>query len=165
MGPIPSSHQDPAKHAAIAVRSARVVELKNEGLTFREIADQLGVSLGTVWKDFDRALERVMEPNVNAYRADAHARLVKVREVVEDVINRRHLVVSASGRVAVDEDENPLEDDGVVLAAANQLIRIDEREAKLLGLDAKNELAVTGNLTYEFLGLTDEVAGEDASPG
>jgi hypothetical protein len=94
-----------------------------------------------------------MEPSVTAYRAEAHARLVQLREVVEDVIRRRHLVVSASGRIALDEDENPVEDDGVLLAAADRLLKIDEREAKLLGLDARPEVQITGTLAYEFVGF------------
>lgn len=151
------------KEAEILARRTRVVQLRTEGRTFREIAKELGVSVGLVHNDFDASIERVLEPNVAAYRAEHVARLHQMRAVVKDVLERRHLLVSASGRVAVDENEEPLEDDGVVLAATDRLLKIDEAERKLLGLDAKPELSVTGNLTYEILGFPDPAGAGDAA--
>lgn len=126
--------------------------LKEEGLTFREISKQLGVSLGLVHKDFEASLTRVLEPSVTAYRAEHVARLHKMREVVEDVLQRRHVIVSASGRIAYDDD-GPVEDDGVVLSAIDRLHKIDEAERKLLGLDVRPEVQITGTLAYEITGL------------
>lgn len=148
------------RRAAVAQadRDRQVVDLKRTGLTFREIAAQLGLSLGTVHKSFNRGLTRVVEPAVTEYRAEHVARLATLREVVEDVINRRHLVVS-DGRIVRDGADLPLEDDGVVLAAADRLLKIDEAERRLLGLDAKPELEISGNLSYRVIGLDDDGPG------
>lgn len=151
-----SRHGDTVRAKEINARRQRVMQLKDQGLTFREIAKELGVSLGLVHKDFEASLTRVLEPDVAAYRAEHTARLKKMREVVEDVIARRHLLVAASGRVAVDEDGEPIEDDAIVLAATDRLVKIDEAERKLLGLDAKPELRIEGALTYSILGLDDD---------
>lgn len=150
-----AARRDPAR---IEKRRARVMELREEGLTFREIADTLGVSASLIHKDFEACLRNVVEPAVESYRASQVARLAKMREIAQDVIDRRHLVVSASGRVAVDLDGEPIEDDSIVLSAIDRLVKIDEAERKLLGLDVKPEVEITGNLTYQILGMGDSEA-------
>lgn len=161
------------KELEITRRRVRVIELREQGLSFREISREIGVSLGLVHRDFEASIERILEPNVAAYRAEHTARLHKMRAVVEDIIDRRHVVVQqghvVSEILGSDDDGQPifgepLEDDSIVLAAMDRLHKIDEAERKLLGLDAKAELAVTGNLTYEFLGLNG-VPDENGSTG
>jgi hypothetical protein len=46
-----------------------------------------------------------------------------------------------------------LEDDAPVLAAVDRLLRIQERRAKLLGLDAPVRADVGGKLSYEIVGV------------
>jgi hypothetical protein len=55
------------------------------------------------------------------------------REVWQ-VLQRTHVVVS-QGRVVKDDNGVPIPDDAPVLAATDRLLKIQERRAKLLGLD------------------------------
>ena len=57
-----------------------------------------------------------------------------------DVLQRNHVVVS-QGRV-VELDGVPIPDDAPVLAAIDRLLKIQERRAKLLGLDAPTQSRV-----------------------
>jgi hypothetical protein len=155
-----------AKHKELEItrRRARVIELREEGLTFREISKELGVSLGLVHKDFAASIERILEPNVAAYRAEHVARLHQMRGVTQDILDRRHVVVQqghvVSEILGSDDDGQPifgepLEDDSIVLAAMDRLHKIDEAERKLLGLDARPEVQITGSLRYVIEGLDD----------
>ncbi len=161
---IPSINQDPVKQAAIVKRRLRVMQLRADGLTFRDIAKELDVSVGLVHRDFEASLTRVLEPNVEAYRAEHVARLAKMRAVAQDVIDRRHLIVSVSGKVVRDDNGDPIEDDTIVLQAMDRIHKLDEAERKLLGLDARPEIAITGTLAYEVVGLG-LPSGDDKDPG
>lgn len=157
-----SRHSDPRKRAEIAERNAQIVALKNEGLTFREIAERMGISRMTAYNGFTEALERIGEPEVAAYRAEQIARLAGMRQAVMDVLASKHVTIQ-QGRVVrertgTDANGNPvygpaIEDDGPVLAAVDRLLKIEEAERKLLGLDAKPEVQVNGTLRYVITGV------------
>lgn len=143
-------------------RRARVLELRGEGKTFREIAAAMGISLGLVHGDFETALREIPAKSVEAYREHQAAELNKLRAIVQDVVERRHVIVS-EGRVVHDDDDEPLEDDGMVLAAIDRLMKINDREAKLFGLDARPEVQITGTLAYEVLGFGSGDKQEDGA--
>jgi hypothetical protein len=52
-------------------------------------------------------------------------------------------------------DGAPLLDDAPVLAAVDRLLKVQERRAKLLGLDVpvKRQVEVDGGLRYEVVGV------------
>ena len=57
--------------------------------------------------------------------------------------NARHYVVTQSGKIVLDpETDQPMLDDGPVLAAIDRLVKILDRVAKLRGLDAPQRLEV-----------------------
>lgn len=158
-----SPRSNKPKSAEIAARGMRVVELKMEGKTFQEIADELGVSIGTVHADFNRSIDKVVEPAVTEYRARQGAELTTMKETVLDVIRRRHVAIS-DGRIVHDAAGDPIADDGPLLAAVDRLVKIQDREAKLYGLDARPEVQITGTLAYEVLGFGVS-GGENSQPG
>lgn len=127
-------HSKPLTDLARAELDAQVVELKRQDLTFAEIAQVLGISKTSAFRGFHRALPRIAEPAANAYRAEHLARLELAREAVMEVLTNKHVTVSNG--VVVRVGGKALADDGPILAAIDRLLRIDEREAKLLGLDA-----------------------------
>ena len=141
------------QRAAAVERAKRVVDLRAEGKTFEEIADELGVSIGLVHRDLERTLAHVADPNVAALRAKQGAELTMMKAVVLDVVQRRHLAINQAG-VVRDDEGKPLMDDGPLLAAVDRLIRIGEREAKLYGTDARPEIQITGTLAYEIAGFS-----------
>lgn len=144
-------HGKPADDLARADQDAKIVELKRQDLTFQQIADVLGISRASAHRGFHRALPRITEPAASAYRAEHLARLELARSVVLDILAAKHLTVSNG--VVVRQDGQVLEDDAPTLAAVDRLVKLDEREAKLLGLDAKTELDHSGTLTIEFVGV------------
>lgn len=152
--------------AATAQLDAKIMELKRQDLSFQQIADQLGISRAAAHRGFHRALPRVTEPQASAYRAEHLARLELMREVVLGIVETRHVTISnghvVSEIVGTDEETGkpiygePYEDDGVVMAAVETLRKLDEREARLLGLDAKAEVSMSATVRYEIVGLTGE---------
>jgi hypothetical protein len=85
------------------------------------------------------------------------------------VLERKHLMVSHGkivrlGQPFVNDDGNaevddgrgePLKDDAPVLAAIDRLLKIQERRAKLLGLDIPVKQLIGGNIaiTHNFEGV------------
>jgi hypothetical protein len=155
-------HGKPAADLALAEQDAKIIELKRQDLTFQQIAEELGISRAAAHRGFHRGLPRVTEPAAIAYRADHLARLELMREVVMGILGTRHVSIS-NGEVVREitgqDDEGkpvygePYEDDSVVLAAAATLLKIDERESKLLGLDSAKKVDMSGSITYEIVGI------------
>jgi hypothetical protein len=160
------SDPDAPQHAlSTAEKQAAVVELVREGNTFREIAEQMGLSKTYVHRLFHAGVDRIPAENVQAYRERQLADIELARTAVMEVLGGQHVVVQ-NGRIVapiVGRDEetgkpifgDPLEDQGPVLAAVDRLLKLSEREAAILGSDAKKQLEHSGAVTYRVHGLRD----------
>jgi predicted transcriptional regulator len=116
-----------AKHDEILDRRAKVWEMRVGGMTVREIATDLGVGVATIQRDLDAVREELDEStkfHAETDRAIAAARLDKVA---------RKLI---AGIEMVDVPDLP--------SVANALAKIEDRRAKLLGLDAATKTELTG---------------------
>lgn len=180
-----------ARSLTAAERSARAAQLRSEGLTYQEIADDLGYSdKGAAWNAVRRLIDSLTIPAAESARKteverleleferlDAELdRLDALIPHIEAVLKRHHITVN-NGKViktlnsetGVDE---PLLDDGPVLAAVDRLTRIAaERRAisdtrrrhsesyrKLLGIDAPTQVETTVHeVTQQDLELQDMV--------
>jgi hypothetical protein len=117
-----------------AVAAERQVEAfrwrADEGLSFEEIAVRLGVSRATAWKCYQRELATVRE-------------LVDPYEVREHVAVQLHRLDRALGTAVVIMDD-PDQAADVRLRAIDRVLRVEERRARLLGLDrpARAELGI-----------------------
>jgi len=145
------------KHQSALLR-ARIVELRDEGLTFREIAAEVNRDVHTTWNHYQKAMRDIPAPMVAAHaeqvanrREEQLRRIDMEREAVLEVLAARHVTVS-NGKVMYEEDR-PILDDAPVLAAVDRLIKLDDQEAKLLGLNAKSEVNVSGGVKYEIVGV------------
>jgi len=136
-----------------------VVELREqEGLGFKEIAKRLGKDVHTVWKHYHRAMRQIPAAAVAdhakkcAERLDEQLRRIDMeRELLEEVAFGQHVQVS-NGMVVrpiVGRDENgkpvygePIDDFGPVMAAIDRLHKLDDQEAKLLGMYPKQTISV-----------------------
>lgn len=154
-----------------AARRDRVLELRDEGLTFRQIGAELGISHVRAWQLHERALRErpVLKASAERDAARKDAQLLELdrqrrdvemeREAVLEVLNRdSRTVVTASGKVI-----EGVQDDPTLLSAIDRLAKLDElklkladHEAKLLGLYSKTELNVSGGVTYEIIGVPTE---------
>lgn len=118
-----------------AQRDARAAELRRDGANYQEIADRLGFSdRSRARQAVERALAATVAEPAAELRALELARLDEMWRHAWAVLKREH-VAHSNGRV-VHLDGKPLVDDGPVLNAIDRLLRIQERRAKLLGLDA-----------------------------
>lgn len=134
-----------AQQAATAERRTRAIALRVAGVDFQTIADQLGyASRGAAHTDISRALaQRKRDLDVQAGVAAALEveRLETMERAAWAVLRRTHILVS-QGRVIRDDDERPLVDDAPTLNAIDRLLKIQDRRAKLLGLDAPTKVEV-----------------------
>ena len=129
-----------AKNAPVRVR-ARVREeqalaLRAEGLSYQKIGDRMGVARATAYKWVNRALDRLLE------RLPEEAARVRRLELERLDAMQRALWDQAMG--------------GDV-KAINTILRIMERRAKLLALDApeRQDLHMTGGVDFSQ-GVTPE---------
>jgi hypothetical protein len=137
-----------------AKRVADVAALRDSGRTYPQIAAELGTSTTTAWRDYEEYCNdlRHGDPRIQDAAKEALwgqlARIKAEREAVARVLTARHLTVSNG--VAVRIDGEPLEDDAPVLSAVDRLVKLDDQEAKLLGLYAKTEVDISGGLRIEL---------------
>jgi predicted transcriptional regulator len=128
-----------------AVKAQRALELRVAGLSLAQIGAELGVTEKSASRYVCDALTKLSEQSL----ADAEQlrtleleRLDRLQRAAELVLSRNHVHVSG-GKVIVDEGHK-LIDDGPVLHAIDRLLRIGERRAKLLGIDAPAKLEHSG---------------------
>lgn len=151
-----------------AERDAKAARMRSQGMSYPDIAAELGIDKGNAHRAVQRAMAEIVAEDGAAAVAfelrrldEELVRLNDLYKLVMDVLEREHVTVS-EGRV-VTVDGAPLPDDDMILKAADRLIRIDqsrrsngESRRKLLGLDQPTQTTVTGGLTYEIVGIAPE---------
>lgn len=140
------SHRGPpARRVEQARIDAKAAELAVQGLTMTQIAQRMGWSSGQVAKKaIDRHLALSSEPVNEALRRLWGQRIEKAVQVVWEAMHAQNLVVS-QGKVMEDpRTGEPLIDREPNVRAAEALMKIGERAARLSGLDApKRQVTVT----------------------
>ena len=95
--------------------------------------------------------------------AEELERLKDLERAARRVLTAHHVVVN-SGKVVTDKDTEgkpyKLTDDGPVIQAITALLRIAERRAKLLGLDAPTKIEQSGSVDSTVRVITCEVPAE-----
>lgn len=137
--------------AETAEQDAEALRLRSRGLSYRDVAERMGVSVSTAYRSVKRGLDAIRAEPAADVRELELARLDAMYEAVVKVLETKHVTVS-QGRVVTLDDE-PLADDAPVLAAVDRLLKIQARRAALLGLDAETKVSVSGGVTYEIVGL------------
>lgn len=149
-------NRQPSHRAYVARRRTRAIELKNRGLSWQQVADQMlpdypeyedsdgHASAAYACVDVSRALKQAnkeLSMGLEEYREAARMRLDGLRRQVFAVLARPHYVLH-SGQIVKDDEGTPLRDDSVVLACIDRLQRIEERQAKIDGTDASDKLTI-----------------------
>ena len=143
---------------AIAQRDAEIARLRGTGLTYAQIGERVGISKQNAHEGFKRALrDTVREPTAETVALELD-RLDVLYRTALGVMATRH-VVCQNGRVVRGDDGEPIEDPGPRLAAIDRCLRIMERRARLLGLDApaKADLRISDSLDNEIERLAAEL--------
>lgn len=129
-------------------RDAKAFEMRAAGKRMDEIALALGYCDGShVHRQLKKHLERVVSPSADLYRATMLDQLDRMYRETMRVLEATHYHVNAGvvvyhGDPANPDSVQPLLDDSPVLAAVDRLLKIQERTAKLLGLDAPAKVDV-----------------------
>ena len=143
------------RSADTAERDAEAARLRTRGWDYPRIAEHLGFAgRSGAYAAVQRALKLTVEEPAAEVRAMELERLDRLYEAAVGVLERHHVTVS-QGRV-VQLDGEPLPDDGPVLQAIDRLLKIQERRARLLGLDAAQKMDVSGNVSYTVVGVPDD---------
>ncbi len=153
------------KRAVVAERRAKLVKLRLEGCPYQDIYAELGYSSrGAASRDFSRILEGYIAEQRTSMEVHREVELMKLDTLTAQatrVLQRTHYMVTQSGRVAEDPDTGaPMLDDQPVLNAIDRLLRIGDRRAKLLGLDAPQRLEVLtiDAIDAQIAALTEQLA-------
>lgn len=99
-----------------AERRSRAVHLRREGLTLREVADELGVSVYTAWNDIQTAVRDIPKEEADLLRQQEADRLDALQHAIWEA--------------AIAGD----------LHAVDRALKIIERRCRLLGLDAPTRI-------------------------
>lgn len=159
-------HGQFARDPATVATDAEAAAHRARGLSYREIAAEMDMSVSSVHDAVKRALAEVItEPAEEALafeleRLDAElVRLDDLYRKVEEVLGREHVTVS-QGKVVTMEGGETVPDDDWILKAVDRLVKIDESRRRngesrrrLLGLDQPAKTQVSGGLTYEIVGV------------
>jgi hypothetical protein len=142
-----------------AARDAEACRLRTRAVSYSEIARQLGFSNSAAAHEaVQRGLREIVAEPAEQVRQFEIERLDGLWDMALAIAERHHVTVS-NGRVVYLGDM-PLSDDGPALQAMDRLLKIQERRARLLGLDApvKHEVRNVDALDAEIERLVAQLA-------
>lgn len=124
-----------------ATKDTLAARLRATGMSYREIAAKLEYADESgAHRAVSRALAAVPVEAVNELRAIECERLDELTRRLWDVLNTRYPLLNPDVEL-VGPDGKPVADPAPILAVVDRLLRISERRAKLLGLDAPMRVA------------------------
>jgi hypothetical protein len=148
-------------------RETDALQLRRNGATYPQIAERLGLSTSGAHEAVKRALDRTLTEAAPDVRKLELERLDSLLVTALTVLARPHPLVQG-GRVVLDQQGQPLRDDGPTLAALDRVLKIQERRARLLGLDAPTKLDMKvmtiDQLDDRIAELTQLLADNDSLP-
>lgn len=140
-----------------ATRDAEACRLRAQGLSYRQIAEQLDYSdEAAAYRAISKVLKETVQEPAEELRALEVARLDALLTRAWAVLERDHVAHSGGKLVMVvgeDGQEIPLRDDAPTLAAIDRVLKIMERRAKYLGLDAPTKIEQGGVVKYIVEGV------------
>ena len=125
-----------------AERDAEALRLRADNKTYQQIADALGyTNRSAARKAVERALVATVREPAEEVRELQLVQLDRLAREALAVLEREHVLVS-HGRTIYADDGSAMLDDGPILSAIDRLLKIQERKAKLLGLDSPTRVEV-----------------------
>lgn len=163
--PAPTSpEQRAAARADLARRRDEAVTLAAGGVTYEEVARRLGWnSAQAAHKAVKAALaERLKRQDlaVDELRAKHTALLDEALREARRIMHETHRAHSG-GRLVYDDADQPMIDNGPVLAAVDRIVKISESQRKLWGIDApartESKVEVDGTVSYQVAVAPEEL--------
>lgn len=129
-----------------AERDAEACRMVEQGYRYEEIAKALGfANRAGAHRAVERALTRTVQEPADAVRKIHLARLQEMYRTAREIMLKNHIAVQNGKVVYLDGTDGtraPVADDMPKLAAIDRMLRVLEREAKLLGLDAAKQVEI-----------------------
>jgi hypothetical protein len=151
-----------AKRSHVTVERVWCYEQHLRGLTMRAISEASAEVVGrqlspmTVQRRIQDETALRIEQNA-ATAADLRRReldrLAEQETIVRGVQERVHVKTNGGEIVRDPETGEAIVDDAPVLAANDRLVKIGERRAKLLGIDAPERIVSDATVRYEIVGV------------
>lgn len=150
-----------------AERDAEAARLKSRGLSYSQIARNLGYAdHAGAYKAVQRALAAVPTESVDELRAVQRAQIDALTAKAIEILESTHYAYTVHGDLVRGpegpngEPGDPLLDPAPTLAAIDRLIRLAERLSKLMGLDAptRHEVITLDYLDAQIRAATEELA-------
>ncbi len=147
-GPTHGPNGDFIATVETAERDAEAARLRSRGLSYRAIAAELGIDVHTAHDAVQRALQAIRAEGA------AEARTLELERL--DVLHNQALAILESKHTDPDTGEELPAAAELRLKAVATLLKVQERRARLLGLDAETKVSVSGGVTYEIIGIPAE---------
>ena len=139
-------------------RRQQALDMRAKGYTFRRIAQELGYHDDAhAYNDCKEALDEYrkrMDTSVESVVAEADVRLRDALEKINEIIEKRHLVVSHGQVVHHDNGDGeyvPLEDSGPVVAAIDRVIKLQQELLKVHGAYPATKQEVDVNSVVQYV--------------
>lgn len=152
-------------------RDAEAARLKATGMTLEQIAVELGLDANPENgpQRAAAAIKRAM--GEMARFANDEMRMMELRSLDElewiawQTLRKNHVVVSQGRVVLHDETGDPVEDDRFVLETIDRILKLKERRARLMGLDApiRREVITMDSIENEISKLEQELRNSKGS--
>jgi hypothetical protein len=151
-----------AKRSRMVTERVWCYEQHLRGLTMRAVAEASGevmdrpLSLATVQRRIRDEVALRMAANAATaaeQRQKELDRLDEQEQLVRGVQERVHVKTNGGEILRDPETGEALIDDVLVLQAQDRLLRIGERRAKLLGIDAPERIVSDATVRYEIVGV------------
>lgn len=149
--------------AQLAHEAEWCYEQRLQGHTLRAIADAsrdalgYGISYETVRVRIDTHITSTVTPLADEWRRIELDKLERSERMLNAIIAKHHYVVKTEDKSVIcvrdPEADGYLNDDGPALAAFDRLLRVQERRARLLGLDSPVQVAVDATVRYQMNGV------------
>lgn len=150
------------------IRDTLALEMRRDHIGYREIATSMGYAGPSgAYAAVQRALTDIQAEAGNEVRAVELERLDRLAQCAQAILDREHFAYSTgSGKVITDpETGEKYIDEAPALAAMDRLLKIMDRRAKYLGLDAPTranvEVTTVDSFDAKLRRLVDEMAELD----
>lgn len=114
------------------MKLAKVLEMRTAGLSFQQIANEMGFTVKHAFECYQKALDKIIVPQVKALRKQEGERLDAM------LVPCMALIMKARDKALVGE---PFD---LPVDAINAALKISEKRARIFGLDVKPPALVGG---------------------